>query len=144
MTETQYKKTCACGCNEPVRDTATYRPGHDSRHVSQVGHEIADVLLHESNATRRDKKVQQLLDGLPSDRLVNRANSIAGTTLIRESATGEATATPARPNRDRQGTISVGGRRVEAVMHADGSVTYPQNGHRFPASQRATSTFRED
>lgn len=76
---------CACGCNAPVPARSFYKPGHDARHASQVGHDVADVLLHDRNAKRRDKKVRDLFATLPTDRLVSRANSIAETAIQRHS-----------------------------------------------------------
>lgn len=76
---------CICGCGETVPAKSMYRPGHDSRHVSRVGHDVAEAVLNEKNATRRDRKVRVLLDELPTDPLVDRANSIAETAIKRYS-----------------------------------------------------------
>jgi hypothetical protein len=52
MTGNNTRKTCECGCGEAT--TATYRPGHDARHKSQL---IATALKGGAMGKAAEKKL---------------------------------------------------------------------------------------
>lgn len=51
---------CACRCGKPVRDDATYAPGHDARHRD----ELIDLLVGRGTPRDRARRINKLIDGL--------------------------------------------------------------------------------
>lgn len=45
-------KTCKCGCETPVSRKATYRPGHDAKHVSHLLTNVRVEMRHLGQAVK--------------------------------------------------------------------------------------------
>lgn len=124
-------RPCTCGCGERVRGQSLYRPGHDSRHASRVGHAVAFVMTNGIEEKKRDKKVADLLSSLPSSQLVDRANRIATNDLSR-----------GRVNPFTRGKVRVGDKEYDAILRPDESVVYFKNDRELPASRKAAESFK--
>lgn len=74
---------CYCGCKENVPAKSFYRPGHDARHAGVVGRQIA------ANANVKGFDRRELLNNLPSERLVAKAEAIAEKAFEKAEATAK-------------------------------------------------------
>lgn len=111
-------RSCGCGCEAPVAGKAAYRPGHDARHASDIGKEIA-VTGDRSKA-----------DALPSPALRAKALRIADNASAK--AAGKAQSQAARNAAKRAASPAVAETKADAFLktHTQGEVkigrwTYP-------------------
>lgn len=133
---------CYCGCKENVPSKSFYRPGHDARHAGNVGRQAA--LLDPESTEYSD-----LLNDLPSDRLVEKAKGIEA--KAREKADAKAAREEAKANKPakgsktepapEEGTIKVGKNEFAATRRPDGTVVYFKGDEEKVASKSAAKTF---
>jgi len=108
-----FEGRCLCGCGEPT--DRNYRPGHDARHASQVGRDIAEMGHPES------EEVERLLRSLPSDALRAKASRIANSRRVGTAATRATSVTSPSDGAMESGLPTAAGssheqRRAEAAM----------------------------
>lgn len=132
---------CYCGCGENVPSKSFYRPGHDARHAGVVGRKIA------ANATTPGFDRRELLNDLPSDRLIAKAEAIAEKAMEKadakikreaEKAAAKAAKTEPQPE---EGIVKVGKAEYAATRLPDGTVKYFKGDEEKVASKSAAATF---
>lgn len=117
---------CLCGCGENVPAKSFYRPGHDARHAGQIGKALGAM------DQPSDADVKKMTGDLPSDRLVEKALSIADAQRAKRSKKASPTFT--------EGTAKVGKNQVKARMTNDG-IEVLDGAEWKPASKTASKTF---
>lgn len=122
---------CYCGCKGMSK--GFYLPGHDARHAGQVGRAIA------ANYTTKGFDRRTLLNDLPSEKLVAKAERIAETAIAKIEK-------KAKPSvkEDEHGIVKVGKTEYVAVREASGLVRYlTADGDEWKsASKTAAKTFQ--
>lgn len=148
---------CYCGCGGDRSAKSFYRPGHDARHAGQIGRQIA------ANYTVKGFDRRELLNELPSERLMAKAEAIAGKAIEKmdakamrdaeraKNATNKAKTEPSVAPEDdgteakEHGTVKVGKEEYVAVRYtATGEVEYFKGADTKVASKTAAKTFQAD
>lgn len=135
---------CYCGCGEKVPAKSFYRPGHDARHAGVIGRKIA-ANYNVKGFDRRD-----LLNALPSDRLVAKAEGIAEKAIekIEAKAAREDAKDRSRKqanNDTEDGIVKVGKKEFAATRDTKtGEVVYYDGDDIKAASKTAAKTFSVD
>lgn len=68
-------RTCTCSCGEPLGPKATYRPGHDARHVSMLLGGLYNVIQDGGKVTQR--MIDAEAKALPSEALQRKLRKAA-------------------------------------------------------------------